>query len=185
MTSIEGHGFLVVLKWIELHDEDEGDQNPEADGGYIQGEGDSLSTDTDIEDEAPNELELSTVAFKCVGVTRDPQNQEALRSANQLIQNGKDVPVQLLPEPTNPFDSRAISFQCHINNQRKTIGYVTKEACDSVDEALESNNVVSTKFAWVKNKTLRTSGPGFYTAIDVTRKGTWSTIVKQSANAMF
>ena len=52
---------------------------------YIQGEGESLSTDTDLEDEAPIELELSTVTFKCIGVTRDPLYQEVLKSANQLI----------------------------------------------------------------------------------------------------
>ena len=93
--------------------------------------------------------------------------------------------MKLVPEPTNPFNSRAISFQCHIDNSWKTIGYVAKEVCDSVHAALESNSVVSIKFAWAKYKILRTTGLGFYTAIDVTRKGMWSTVVKQSANTMY
>lgn len=88
LAAIEGHRLLVVWRWIELHEEDE---NPEADAGYIRGKGESLSMDIDLEDEAPVELELSTVTFKCIGVTRNPLYQEALISANQLIQDGETV----------------------------------------------------------------------------------------------
>ena len=84
---------MVVWRWIELHVEDEEDENPEADAGYVRGDRESLSTDTDLDDEASVEPELSTVTFKCVGVTRDPLYHEALKSANQLI---KAVNVKIL-----------------------------------------------------------------------------------------
>lgn len=179
LTAIEGHGFLIVWRWVE---QEEDEEDPETDAGYVQEEGESLSTESDLEDGAPTEL--STVTFKCVGVTRDPVYQAALGSARKLIQEGLTVPVKLVPEPNNPFDSRAISFQCYIDNSWKIIGYLVKEVCDSVHEALQSNSVVSTNFAWVKYKIVRTTGPGYYAAVDVTRKGMWPSKVKQSANTM-
>ena len=109
--------------------------------------------------------------------------QAALSSANKLIQQGVTVPVKLVPEPNNPFDSRAISFQCYVD--RKAIGYVVKEVCDIVHDALQSNSVVSTNFAWVKYKIVCTTGTGYYAAVDVTRKEMWPSKVKQSANTMF
>lgn len=182
LTAIEGHGFLIVWSWVE---QEEDEEDLETDAGYVQEEGESLSTDSDLEDGAPIATQLSTVTFKCIGVTRDPVYQAALNSASKLLQEGLTVPVKLVPEPNNTFDSRAISFQCYIDNSWKTIGYVVKEVCENVHEALQSNSVVSTNFAWVKYKIVRTTGPGYYAAVDVTRKGMWPSKVKQSANTMY
>ena len=98
---------------------------------------------------------------------------------------GKCVPVRVVPEPTNPYDSRAINFQCMLNNQWKIIGYVIKELCDAVHAALSEDKVVSTEFAWVKYKVVRSTGPGYYAAIDVTRSGKWPPIVHSCSNTMF
>ena len=59
------------------------EDDQQRDAGYIQEEGESLSTESDLEDKAPTHL--STVTFKCVGVTRDPVYQAALSSASKLI----------------------------------------------------------------------------------------------------
>jgi hypothetical protein len=48
-----------------------------------------------------------------------------------------------------------------------------------------SNSIISTTFAWAKLKVVRTTGPGYYAAIDITRKGAWPPIVHQSANTMY
>ena len=87
--------------------------------------------------------------------------------------------VKLVPDPTNQFDSRAISFQCEIN------GKWNIKLCDNVRDALSTNSIVSTEFAWIKYKIIRTTGPGYYAAVDVMRKGAWSSTVKQSANTMY
>lgn len=65
------------------------------------------------------------------------------------------------------------------------MGYVVKELCESVHNVISTNSIVSTEFAWVKYKIIRTTGPGYYAAVDVTRKGDWPPIVKQSANTMY
>ena len=56
--------------------------------------------------------------------------------------------MKLSPEPTNPFDSCAIAFQCQICGKWISIGYVVKEVCESVLSALASDSIISTEFAW-------------------------------------
>ena len=67
-----------------------------------------------------------------------------------LLQAGTTVPVKVVPEPNNPFDSRALAFQCLVDNKWQVIGYLIKELCDIVHEALANNSIVSTRFSWVK-----------------------------------
>ena len=70
------------------------------------------------------------------------------------------MPVKVVPEPSNPYDSRAISFQCQLQQKWHTIGYVVREVCDSVHDALSSNSIVSVQFAWVKYKVVKNTGRG-------------------------
>ena len=51
-------------------------------------------------------------------------------------------------------------------------------------EALANDSIVSTTFSSVKYKVMRTTGPGYYAAIDITRKGKWPPIVHRSASTM-
>ena len=44
----------------------------------------------------------------------------------------------LRKEPKNPKDSRAIAFDCKLKNDWELIGYVAKEALNSVHEAIDS-----------------------------------------------
>ena len=144
-----------------------------------------LSTGSDTDGEENNSDRLSTVVLKCIGVTRDASYQESLLSAHRLLNEGKTVPVKLVPEPTNPYDSRAICIQCEIDGKWKIVGYVVKEICDSIHQALDSNSVTSTKFAWIKYKIVRKTGPGYYAGVEVTRKGEWPPAVMRSASTMF
>ena len=66
-----------------------------------------------------------TVTFKCIGATKTPESQEALKTVSELLASGNHVPVDLFPEPQNPYDSRAIAFKAFINDDWHTIGYVT------------------------------------------------------------
>ena len=72
-----------------------------------------------------------------------------LATVSKLLREG-DVPVRLTPEPTNEVDARAIAFQCQIDKKWKRIGYVVKEALDSVHLAMEEQKIVRVKFAWAK-----------------------------------
>ena len=174
-----GHGFLVVWKWVELTEgSDDDDEQQESDAGYVANADETLSTDS-------KDKELPTVTFKCIGVKREQSYQDVLLIACNLMKKGESEPVQLVPEPTNPFDSRAISFKCQINGKWYLFGYVVKEVYESVHDALTSGSIVSTEFAWVKFKLLRTTGPGYYAAVDVTHRGEWPSIVKESANTMY
>ena len=152
---------------------------------HDQGGDDTLSTDSDLNEGGEDEEEVqNTVAFKCIGVTRDTFYQDRLQKVNALMQQGKEVPVKMVPEPNNPFDSRAMSFQCELDKKWYIIGYVIKELCGSVHHAITSGSIESCKFAWVKYKVLNTTGPGYYAAINITRRGYWPPIVYSRANTM-
>ena len=56
----------------------------------------------------------------------------------------------LRKEPTNPKDSRAVAFDCKVDKYWELIGYVVKEAVESVHHALDSNLVVSVQFEWIR-----------------------------------
>ena len=103
------YGLLVVWQWEEkLGEEDDVEQTTTRD---ILDQCGDLSTDSDMEEE---EATLTTCTFKCIGVTRSHSYQEALKEVNKLIKDGNTVAVKVVPEPSNPYDSRAISFQCQV-----------------------------------------------------------------------
>ena len=166
LTPVGDNGLLIVWQWSEWAD----DKGSEPNESHEADLSESLSTASDLDEEEP---ELSTVTFKCIGVTRDSSYQKCLKTVSGLLQAGTIVPIKVVPEPNNPFDSRALAFQCLLDNTWQVVGYLIKELCDIVHEALTNDSIVSTTFSWVKYKVMRTTGPGYYAAIDITRKGKW------------
>ena len=81
---------------------------------------------------------------------------DCLKTVSGVLQAGTSVPVKVIPEPNNPFDSRALAFQCLIDNKWQLIGYLIKELCDIVHEAIADGSIISARFAWVRYKVLRT-----------------------------
>ena len=105
---------------------------------------------------------------------------------NELLRAKKSVRVGLFPEPTNPVDAKAIAIKCQLDgNDWHRIGYIVREALDEVHAALQQNAITSVSFGWVKSRIdFHRSGPGFYAAIAITRKGSWSAVVCNSASKM-
>ena len=56
------------------------------------------------------------------------------------------------------------------------MGYVVREALTEVHSALVNDKIVEVKISWIKYKSWKKS-PGFYAAIDITRRGEWSRLV--------
>ena len=55
---------------------------------------------------------------------------------SELLQAGTTVPVKVIPEPNNPFDSCGLAFQWLTDNKWQVIEYLIKELCDIVHEAI-------------------------------------------------
>ena len=116
-----------------------------------------------------------TVRFKCVGGNYDVNAQETLSQVTKLLRRGIEVPVTIIPEPNNQFDSKAIYFLCKVNDTWHKIGYIVREALDDVHLACTSGRILEIKVAWAQYLVMWTrSGPGFYAGIDITVKGRWS-----------
>ena len=75
--------------------------------------------------------------------------------------------MRLQPEPDNPVDNNAIVFVCQVvPDQWERIGYVVKEACDDVHEAINRNKILSVLFAWVR-LCVYFRNPGWYARIKI------------------
>lgn len=78
-----------------------------------------------------------SVVFKCIGAQKEIHYQEILALVAKKIKQGETVPVRVQKEPSNPVDSRAIAFECKVNDKWERIGYVVHEALDAVHEAID------------------------------------------------
>lgn len=160
------------MEWTLKTDESDSDEAAVSEGpNCSDASSDALSLDAE-------EQQGQFVDFKCIGVTRDPVYQTILCDVRDTIQSGDTVAVRLAPEPDNQYDANAIAFQCLHHSEWKTIGYVVSEICEEVLAAIQSDDIVSVEFSWVKYK-LWKKNPGFYASIRITRNGKWSQKVIQ------
>ena len=60
------------------------------------------------------------------------------------------------------------------------IGYVVKEALESVQSAHDQGRITAIEFSWIKY--LITWGPGYYAGIDITVHGQWPAVVINCAS---
>ena len=111
--------------------------------------------------------------------------QETLKKAFLATKEGKSVCVRLTPQPDNPYDSHAVAFECQVDGSWGVFGYVIKELCDHVLDAISKGEIVSVDFAWIKYKILKTTGAGYYTAVRVTKKKEWAQNVHTLSDTMF
>jgi len=88
---------------------------------------------------------IHTVTFKCIGVTHIKDAQKNLDRACTLLNEDKQhVPV---PEPDNPKDNKAIAFKCFFDGSWHIIGYIVKEALESVHFARDQGRITSVEFS--------------------------------------
>ena len=154
------------------------DESGSSDEDSVVADDEGSSSDQDGGDTCDDDFDLSmvthSVVFKCVGVTKELHSQEVLAEAAQKLKKQEHVEVRLRTEPTNPKDSRAIAFDCRLTNDWELIGYVVREALDSLHQALQTDSITSVQFAWIRFIThWSRSGPGWYCGIKITRKGEW------------
>ena len=123
------HEVLIVWKWSW---EDDGEAEPED-------QSESLSSDP--------ETDTHSLVFKCMGSNKEVRYQETLKKAAELQDKGESIPVWVHPEPDNPVDSKAIAFECQINNE---CGYVVREALPAVHKALADEVIADVSIEWIR-----------------------------------
>ena len=117
------------------------------------------------------------------GCTKEQVYQEILRIVRDSLDQGRNIPVSLVPEPRNPFNSNAIAFTCMVNDKWHRIGYAVNEILNEIHNALNGGEIVQVKFSWVKYISDWTrSGPGFFAGVSVTKRGYWSHSVTRAAS---
>ncbi len=122
------------------------------------------------------------LTFKCIGSRKESSYQRVLRITRDNLSSGSNVPVRLVKEPLNPFDSKAIAFKCELDSKWYTIGYVVRELTEEVHDAMDRSRIVSVKFAWVNYVVHWRSGPGFFAGVTVEKLGQWSVLARRKAS---
>ncbi len=51
--------------------------------------------------------------------------------------------------------------------------WVPKELCDFVLSAIDKGDILNVEFSWIKYKIIRSTGPGYYTAVKVSKRNDW------------
>ena len=113
-----------------------------------------------------------SVVFKCIGSTKEPNYQGTLALANARIRAGERVPVRLKKEPNNPKDAKAIAFECKAADEYVRIGYIVREALDSVREAIDRNKIINVYFDYIKF-VVQFRERGWYAGVVIARQGEW------------
>ena len=181
-------GVLVVWEWEWQDDDSDVDHMSETSSEGIGHYNPHIQSDAESESEQETEFQLPsqthTVTFKCIGVTHDFNIQEVLRKVSMLLdQEDFKVPVKIVPEPDNQYDSKAIAFMCELDGKWEKIRYIVREALDDVHQALIEKRIVSVKFAWVKYVVMwMRTGPGYYAGINIAVNGEWSKDVCRCAS---
>ena len=116
-----------------------------------------------------------TVPFKVMGVTKidGAQNLLIIMSMREMLDRKEDISIILSPEPDNPVDKQA---NAKLHGRWCTFGYVTKSLTSEVHTALNDTTITEIKLKHVRYRYWQ-SGPGYYAAVNVTRRGLWSTNV--------
>ncbi len=123
-TILPESGVLFLWKWEVLN----GDCMDVLKSDESEGHDTEESTDTADDSDVTS---FHTVTFKCIGATRSNDSQDALKKVVRLRDSGLQVPVNIVCEPRNPVDARAIAFRCKL-------GTIGSEALDAVHSALRS-----------------------------------------------
>ena len=84
-----------------------------------------------------------TVIFKVMGTVKEKRYEQVLEKVASLLDEGKSIPVRVRPEPDNPYDSKALLFECELEHQWRPIGYVVRDAIDAVHDALNKKSLKS------------------------------------------
>lgn len=166
-------GVVVVWEWE--WDDDDSDVDHVSESSVDEEANDHYNPDIQSESKYASDEDTSltqTVTFKCIGTTHDATAQQVLSKAANLLDSGVNVPIKIIPEPDNQYDSKAIAFKCCIEGEWRRIGYIVREALEEVHSALRDQRISKISFAWVKYLVVwMRSGPGFYSGVSITIKG--------------
>ena len=189
---IDGTVFIIWhWEWQEDFSSDEDDRTSITVIPETPSISDSENSDDDSTTNLTASLSLLTtgdtvithaVTFKCIGSTKETQYQEALSSAAARLNRGEAVLCQVLPEPNNPIDSEAICIQFKLDRKWYKVGYVIHEALSDLHTALRESKVTKVSIDWIKY-IIYWRTPGWYTGINITRIGEWSSTVVRSQSA--
>ena len=158
-------GVCVLWEWEWIEDVEEPSIESQEDSDH-----DSDSTDSEVPPSCVATIPVThTVTFKYIGTVQSPAYQNTLKKVCELRTEGHEVSVNIFCEPENPVDSKAIAFRCQIGDEWHTIGYIVREALDSVHTAIRNQDIISVRFSWVNYLvSWSRSGPGYYARINIT-----------------
>ena len=75
------------------------------------------------------------------------------------------------------YDSKAIAFECLVEDTWTRVGYMVSEVLPDVHEAINNKSIVSVELDWVRFIThWSRSTPGWFCGVKIFKKGPWSKV---------
>ena len=113
---------FVLWKWDQIQVERDESDYERTSHKYDDEE---KSSEEEHTEDCPESLFM--IISKCIGTTKEHRYQETLAEVALSRRNELDVEFRISPEPTNPFDARAIAFKCFLNNRWERVGYMVTD----------------------------------------------------------
>ena len=115
-----------------------------------------------------------TEYFKLKGSTYHDHFQKTLRKCKTLLLDQKEVPVQLVIEPTNKADENAIIVQAELENVWNPVGYIPGVKVKKAMNALDKQEIKTIKFKTIEWKFIYgVSEFKYVSSIVVTKVNKW------------
>lgn len=152
--------------------ETQSDSSDSCDGNTS--EHDLSETEGEPANAADEEVTQFTEYFKVKGSTYHDHFQKALRQCKRLLLNKQEIPVQLVIEPANLADENAIIVQAELENMWHPVGYIPGVKVKKAMDALDKEEIKTTKFKAVEWKYIYALGEFRYVcSIAVTKLNKW------------
>lgn len=172
---LPNEGIIIIWKWCWTKEVETTEAQSQS--------GSDMNDSPDEAAAAEADQGSHEVVFKCIGATKSRDYQNVLKKARDVIIAGHRVPVKLCPEPLNPYNPKAIAFQCCMDGKWYRIGYVVDEIVSEVHAAMDQHAITSVEFSWIRYITeWSRSGPGFFAGIAVTKSGAWPACVVRAGS---
>ena len=142
--------------------------------------GDQLSD----EDESDEDEITHVVPFKCIGAAHEKNYYQHNLEQAYLALHGQDKPVneRIRPEPLNPMDPSAITFNVDYGTGWTHVDYIASELCKYLHPLIATGNILEVYVQHIKCR-VDFFKIGFYQNIFVKRPGEWETqVVRKSTS---
>ncbi len=137
---------------------------------------DSSRATDDGDNDNGEDISYHDEVFEVMGTCVEKRYQDVLTTVEELMADGKAVPVRVEYDLQNPQDVNAIKAEAHINDRWKIFGCIKKNKLPKLTSAMRQGTITECKFASrpkYKLNVLNSGINGLTCALIITNRFRW------------